>query len=183
MEQKSMKFTIPQFVVLSLNSLYFEVYSRFYQSTKGLYALLSCRVACSEPHCFAPRSISSIRTSQVPCFIFEIRRCHYFTMFRNHKRSSQLALKKNFQFLENFNSFFVARFCIFITERRYLRKMSDKKQSKEASLSVTKIEQLLKQPIIESYVSKSEDGKWLIHKTTVTDIKPVSYFEKVLDSN
>ena len=58
--------------------------------------------------------------------------------------------------------------------------MSDKKQSKEASLSVTKIEQLLKQPIIESYVSKSEDGKWLIHKTTVTDIKPVSYFEKVL---
>ena len=61
--------------------------------------------------------------------------------------------------------------------------MSDKKQSKEASLSVTKIEQLLKQPIIESYVSKSEDGKWLIHKTTVTDIKPVSYFEKVLDSN
>ena len=61
--------------------------------------------------------------------------------------------------------------------------MSDKKQSKEASLSVTKIEQLLKQPIIESYVSKSEDGKWLIHKTTVTDIKPVSYFEKVLASN
>ena len=58
--------------------------------------------------------------------------------------------------------------------------MTDKKQSKEASLSVTKIEQLLKQPIIESYVSKSEDGKWLIHKTTVTDIKPVSYFEKVL---
>ena len=58
--------------------------------------------------------------------------------------------------------------------------MTDKKQSKEPSLNVTKIEQLLKQPIIESYVSKSEDGKWLIHKTTVTDIKPVSYFEKVL---
>ncbi len=61
--------------------------------------------------------------------------------------------------------------------------MSDKKQSKQTSLGVTKIEQLLKQPIIESYVSKSEDGKWLIHKTTVTDIKPVSYFEKVLASN
>ena len=57
--------------------------------------------------------------------------------------------------------------------------MTDKKQ-KEASLSNTKIEQLAKQPIIESYVSKSEDGKWLIHKTIVTDIKPVSYFEKVL---
>ena len=84
--------------------------------------------------------------------------------------------------MKNLDVFLSARF-ILIIERRYLRKMSDKKQSKEASLSVTKIEQLLKQPIIESYVSKSEDGKWLIHKTTVTDIKPVSYFEKVLASN
>ena len=116
-----MKFTIPQFVVLSLNSLYFEVYSRFYQSTKGLYALLSCRVACSEPHCFAPRSISSIRTSQVPCFIFEIRRCHYYMIFRNHKRSSQLALEKHLRFMKNLDVFLSARFTLII-ERRYLRK-------------------------------------------------------------
>jgi len=47
-------------------------------------------------------------------------------------------------------------------------------------LSGLKIEQLGKQPIIESNISKGEDGKWLIHKTTITDIKPVSYFEKVL---
>jgi len=188
MAKKGLKFRIAKVIIFSQSIEYKKGNLRhFSESTNGLFALFSCRVACYEPHCFAPRSISSIRTSQVPCFIFEIERCHYekqivfdFTTFHNRKRSSQLALKKNFQFLENFNSFFSARFYLLTIERRYLRKMSDKKQSKEASLSVTKIEQLLKQPIIESYVSKSEDGKWLIHKTTVTDIKPVSYFEKVL---
>lgn len=25
-----------------------------------------------------------------------------------------------------------------------------------------------------------EDGKWIIHKTIITDIKPLTYFEKVL---
>ena len=47
-------------------------------------------------------------------------------------------------------------------------------------LSALKIQQINKQPIVESSVSKSEDGKWLIHKTVITDIKPVSYFEKVM---
>lgn len=49
-----------------------------------------------------------------------------------------------------------------------------------AMLGETKIEQLSKQPIIESSVSKSADGKWVIHRTTITDIKPVAYLEKVL---
>ncbi len=39
---------------------------------------------------------------------------------------------------------------------------------------------LEKQPIIETKVSKSEDGKWLIHKTIITDIKSVNYYDKVL---
>jgi len=54
------------------------------------------------------------------------------------------------------------------------------KENKTSELSQTKIEQLNKQPVVETAVSKSEDGKWLIHKTIITDIKPVSYFEKVL---
>lgn len=49
-------------------------------------------------------------------------------------------------------------------------------------LSAVKIQQINKQPIVESSVSKSEDGKWVIHKTVITDIKPVSYFEKVMAS-
>jgi len=47
-------------------------------------------------------------------------------------------------------------------------------------LSAVKVEQLSKQPIIESALSVSEDGKWIVHKTTITDIKPRTYFEKVL---
>jgi hypothetical protein len=56
------------------------------------------------------------------------------------------------------------------------RKMEEDK----VELSARKIEQLKKQPIIESVIIKSEDGEWIIHKTVITDIKPVSYFEKVL---
>ena len=48
-------------------------------------------------------------------------------------------------------------------------------------LTPTKIEQLNKMPIIESTVSKSEDGKWVIQKTTITSIKPVTYYQKMLD--
>jgi len=55
-----------------------------------------------------------------------------------------------------------------------------KEEYKIAELSQTKVEQLNKQPILETSISKSEDGKWLIHKTIITDIKPVSYFEKAL---
>ena len=58
--------------------------------------------------------------------------------------------------------------------------MSEKKQKQVSFLSDVKIEQLAKQPILENTIMKSEDGKWIIHRTTITDIKPVSYFEKVL---
>ena len=60
----------------------------------------------------------------------------------------------------------------------------DKKNTQQKyvtlELSAVKVEQLSKQPIIESAVSTSEDGKWIIHKTIITDIKPKSYFEKVM---
>jgi len=49
-------------------------------------------------------------------------------------------------------------------------------------LSAVKIEQLNKQPIIETAISISEDRKWVIHKTIVTDIKPVTYLEKVMQN-
>lgn len=52
----------------------------------------------------------------------------------------------------------------------------------EETLSPTKIKQLSKQPILETSIGKSEDGKWIIFKTVITDIKPVSYYEKVLEA-
>ncbi|MFH1511578.1 MAG: hypothetical protein ABIF10_07860 [Candidatus Woesearchaeota archaeon] len=47
-------------------------------------------------------------------------------------------------------------------------------------LSEKKIEQLNKQPVVETSIRKSEDGRWVVHKTIITDIKPIRYFEKVL---
>ena len=36
-------------------------------------------------------------------------------------------------------------------------------------------------PILDTSISKSKDGKWIIHKTTITDIKSANYYEKVLE--
>jgi len=50
-------------------------------------------------------------------------------------------------------------------------------------LSSKKIEELNKQPIVEAVIKRSDDGKWIIHKTVITDIKPCSYFEKVIQKD
>lgn len=49
------------------------------------------------------------------------------------------------------------------------------------TLTSKKIEQLKRQPIIETVIKKSEDGEWVLHQTIITDIKPIGYFEKVLE--
>lgn len=50
-------------------------------------------------------------------------------------------------------------------------------------LTNKKEEQIRKMPLIESHFSKSKNGKYLVHKTTITTIRPVQYFEKVLASD
>ncbi|RME31475.1 hypothetical protein D6789_02605 [Candidatus Woesearchaeota archaeon] len=46
-----------------------------------------------------------------------------------------------------------------------------------------KREELLKQlPIIQTEVRRSKDGKYLIHRTTITHIKPMSYYKAILDN-
>jgi hypothetical protein len=62
------------------------------------------------------------------------------------------------------------------------KQRNNEKQFVSMELSAVKIQQINKQPIVESFLSLSEDKKWLIHKTVITDIKPVSYFEKVMSS-
>ena len=47
------------------------------------------------------------------------------------------------------------------------------------NLPESKIKQIANMPIVETKVSKSKDGRYIIHKTVITDIKPVSYYEKV----
>ncbi len=49
------------------------------------------------------------------------------------------------------------------------------------TLTESKIKQLTKMPIIETKISRSKDGKYVIHKTEIVDIKPVEYWNKVLE--
>jgi hypothetical protein len=48
----------------------------------------------------------------------------------------------------------------------------------------TKQEMKLKDmPIIETRISRSKDGKYLLHRTITTTIRPVAYYEAVLADN
>lgn len=38
-------------------------------------------------------------------------------------------------------------------------------------------------PSVQTQVEKSKDGKYILHKTVITDIKPITYFHKVIMSN
>ena len=38
-------------------------------------------------------------------------------------------------------------------------------------------------PTIENVMYVSLDGKWFIHKTIITDIKPINYMKKVFDDD
>ena len=67
-----------------------------------------------------------------------------------------------------------------IKDNKKLSNYTEEKKMEE--LTSTKIEQLNKMPIVESSVSKSDDGKWIIHKTTITSIKSIKYYQKMLEN-
>jgi len=48
-------------------------------------------------------------------------------------------------------------------------------------LSNKKEEQLKRMPYIDTKIEKSRDGRYVIHKTTITHIRPVAYYQAVLD--
>ena len=49
-------------------------------------------------------------------------------------------------------------------------------------LTNKKEEQLRKMPRIETKVFKSKDGRLLIQRTTISSVKPVAYYEKILNT-
>jgi len=38
-------------------------------------------------------------------------------------------------------------------------------------------------PIVETQIGKSKDGKYVLHRTIITDIKPRTYYERVLEAD
>ena len=50
-------------------------------------------------------------------------------------------------------------------------------------LSNKKEEELRDMPIIKAQITKSKDGRFIIHRTTITHIKPVNYFKAVMEDS
>lgn len=75
------------------------------------------------------------------------------------------------------------RLCVEIAAKDHMKfggiKMEKNEEKERVYLSQKKIKQLLEQPLLESSVGLSKDGKWVIHKTIITDIKSVKYYEKL----
>lgn len=46
-----------------------------------------------------------------------------------------------------------------------------------------KKEMVMNMPIIETNIFKSKDGQFIIHKTTITDIKSKKYYDAVMESS
>ena len=47
-------------------------------------------------------------------------------------------------------------------------------------LTNKKEEQLRQMPLINTRITKSKDGRFLIHKTEIVNIRPMAYYEAVL---
>ena len=49
-------------------------------------------------------------------------------------------------------------------------------------LTNKKEEQLKKMPLIRTKVTKSKDGRYLIHKTEILTVRPLAYYEAILNN-
>lgn len=49
-------------------------------------------------------------------------------------------------------------------------------------LSNKKEEQLRQMPIIKTKVTKSKDGKFLVHRTELVTIRPMAYYEAIVSN-
>lgn len=54
-------------------------------------------------------------------------------------------------------------------------------QLQTIELTPRKIQELNEQPVVETFMYVSQDGKWFVHKTMITDIKSVNYVKRVME--
>ncbi|MBT7903318.1 hypothetical protein HN587_05630 [Candidatus Woesearchaeota archaeon] len=47
-------------------------------------------------------------------------------------------------------------------------------------LTTKKEAQLKRMPIIESKLRKSKDGKYMVHQTVITSIRPTDYYDSII---
>ncbi|KHO44981.1 MAG: hypothetical protein QS98_C0014G0032 [archaeon GW2011_AR3] len=49
-------------------------------------------------------------------------------------------------------------------------------------LGEKKVEQLKKMPLIESKVFKTPDERFIVHRTIISQVKPVEYYKAILEN-
>ena len=55
-------------------------------------------------------------------------------------------------------------------------------ETQTIELTQRKIQELNEQPVVETFMYVSQDNKWFVHKTIITDIKSVNYVKRVMET-
>ena len=53
---------------------------------------------------------------------------------------------------------------------------------RKTNLGEKKLEQLKRMPLIESKVFKTPDERWIVHRTIISQVKPVEYYRAILEN-
>ncbi|MFH1133868.1 MAG: hypothetical protein V1735_05220 [Nanoarchaeota archaeon] len=51
-----------------------------------------------------------------------------------------------------------------------------------ARISEKKLEQLKRMPLIESKIFKTPDSRFIVHRTIISQVKPVEYYQAIIDN-
>lgn len=57
-----------------------------------------------------------------------------------------------------------------------------RKKLQQINLGQRKMEQLKKMPLIESKVFKTPDDRFIVHRTIISQVKPVEYYRAILEN-
>ncbi len=49
-------------------------------------------------------------------------------------------------------------------------------------LGAKKVEQLKRMPLIESKVFKTPDDRFIVHRTIISQVKPIEYYKAILEN-
>ncbi len=58
-----------------------------------------------------------------------------------------------------------------------------KENFEKIRLGEKKIEQLKNMPLIESKVFKTPDNRYMVHRTIISQVKPVEYYKAILENS
>lgn len=69
-----------------------------------------------------------------------------------------------------------------MTQKKEVKKEVSKEEPQPTFVSKQQVEKLRSMPVIETKITTSKDGKWVIHETIIKSIKPAAYYQAVIDN-